>query len=283
MRSDFVIAILSILSTGIASGQARPINVAPPKVAQQPAVPIAYYAGPGVTAPELFPANLPSTFDGPCKNANGIVVMSAIVDRNGLPFDVNFYHQAGNELDEVALNLVKAEHFKAGTYENAPAPVAVFVEVDLVACEVERQEETGKKRSAHQHQSAPAQLVEIQPAPLPGSPPALNGNSPQSLPGDSPAKDSAGGPVFAPTLIHKASPQYTDAARRANLTGECVLSLTLDTNGIPHDVRLIRSLAPSLDEKAIEAVKQYRFKPAMRDGKTPVPTTFRILVEFQLN
>jgi protein TonB len=62
-----------------------------------------------------------------------------------------------------------------------------------------------------------------------------------------------------------------------------VLSLTLDTNGIPHDVRLIRSLAPSLDEKAIEAVKQYRFKPAMRDGKTPVPTTFRILVEFQLN
>src|SRR5260370_27542 len=65
--------------------------------------------------------------------------------------------------------------------------------------------------------------------------------------------------VSPPLVIHKLDPQYTDAARAAGIQGTVVLQATIDVDGAPHVVRVVRSLGFGLDENAIAAVEQWRF------------------------
>jgi TonB family protein len=89
------------------------------------------------------------------------------------------------------------------------------------------------------------------------------------------------GKVSAPQLIHSVEPQYSDAARQAKLSGICLIGLIVDANGLPQDVHVVRSLGHGLDEKAVEAVNQYRFKPAMYQGH-PVAVQVSVQVSFKL-
>ena len=90
-----------------------------------------------------------------------------------------------------------------------------------------------------------------------------------------------GGPVSAPRAKHSPQPEYSKQALDAKYQGTCVLGMIVGTDGIPRDVKVTRSLGLGLDEKAIEAVKQWKFKPAMKDGK-PVAVQISVLVEFRL-
>ena len=60
------------------------------------------------------------------------------------------------------------------------------------------------------------------------------------------------------------------------------MSFTVGPDGRPRDIHVKQSLGMGLDEKAMEAVRQYKFKPAMKDGKTPVPVELTIEVNFRL-
>ena len=91
-----------------------------------------------------------------------------------------------------------------------------------------------------------------------------------------------GGDVSAPKLVYAPDPQYSDKARQANYQGVCVISLLVDTQGRPQRVQVVRHLGMGLDKKAVEAVKEYRFEPAMRFGK-PVEVAVNIEVNFRLN
>jgi len=91
-----------------------------------------------------------------------------------------------------------------------------------------------------------------------------------------------GGGVAAPVLLYEAQPEFSDEARRAKYQGVCLISIIVDTNGNPQNPRVVRPLGMGLDEKALEAVKQFRFKPAMKDGKTPVPVQITVEVNFRL-
>jgi len=82
--------------------------------------------------------------------------------------------------------------------------------------------------------------------------------------------------VTFPKAIYTPDPPYTEEARRAKLSGFCVLSLIVGTDGLPRDVKLTRALGSGLDEKAIEAVRQWKFDPARRNG---VPVAVKIDVE----
>lgn len=90
-----------------------------------------------------------------------------------------------------------------------------------------------------------------------------------------------GGGVSPPTVLSSVDPEYSDEARRAKYTGIVVVSLIVDTQGNPQHVSVVRRLGMGLDEKAIEAVRQYKFKPAMFQGRA-VPVEVNIEVNFQI-
>jgi len=90
-----------------------------------------------------------------------------------------------------------------------------------------------------------------------------------------------GGGVSAPTLIYSPDPEFSDEARRAKYQGICVVGLVVDAGGNPQSVHIVRALGMGLDEKAIEAVRQYKFKPAMYKGK-PVAVAINIEVNFRI-
>jgi len=90
-----------------------------------------------------------------------------------------------------------------------------------------------------------------------------------------------GGGVSAPRVLENPSPDYSEEARKAKYQGTVVLWLIVDANGRPRDVRVARSLGMGLDQKAIEAVRLWKFQPAMKDG-TPVAVQINVEVNFHL-
>jgi TonB family protein len=87
--------------------------------------------------------------------------------------------------------------------------------------------------------------------------------------------------VTNPKLVFAPNPEYSVEARRAKYQGVCVVGLIVDTQGHPQRVHVIRPLGMGLDEKALEAVRQYRFKPGLHEGK-PVAVAIKIEVNFRV-
>jgi TonB family protein len=90
-----------------------------------------------------------------------------------------------------------------------------------------------------------------------------------------------GGGISAPTPVNTPDPEYTEEARNAKTQGTCVLWLIVDDQGNPRDIRVVRGLGFGLDAKAIAAVKQWKFQPAMKDGH-PVNVQISVEVGFKL-
>jgi periplasmic protein TonB len=90
-----------------------------------------------------------------------------------------------------------------------------------------------------------------------------------------------GGGVSAPVLIYSPDPEFSDEARRAKFQGVCVVGLIVDAQGNPQQVTIVRPLGMGLDQKAIEAVRQYKFRPALYQGR-PVPVAIDIEVNFRI-
>ncbi|HKD86623.1 MAG TPA: energy transducer TonB [Terriglobales bacterium] len=90
-----------------------------------------------------------------------------------------------------------------------------------------------------------------------------------------------GGGVSAPRALDTPDPEYSEEARKAKYQGTCILWLIVDPNGRPRDIKVARALGMGLDEKAIEAVRNWKFEPAMKDGK-PVAVQINVEVNFRL-
>jgi periplasmic protein TonB len=90
-----------------------------------------------------------------------------------------------------------------------------------------------------------------------------------------------GGGISAPQPVSTPDPEYTEQARVAKTQGTCILWLIVDDQGRPRDIRVVRGLGMGLDAKAIEAVKQWKFQPAMKDGR-PVNVQISVEVGFKL-
>jgi TonB family protein len=87
--------------------------------------------------------------------------------------------------------------------------------------------------------------------------------------------------VTAPSLLFKVEPEYSEEARRAKYQGVVLLYVEVDPSGRATDIRVQRSLGLGLDEKAIEAVKKWKFLPGKKDGKA-VAVAATIEVNFRL-
>jgi periplasmic protein TonB len=90
-----------------------------------------------------------------------------------------------------------------------------------------------------------------------------------------------GGGVSAPVPIYTVEPEFSEEARKAKFAGVVVVYLQVGADGLPSHVRPYKGVGMGLDDKAVEAVRQYRFKPAMENGK-PVPVEMYVEVNFQI-
>jgi len=90
-----------------------------------------------------------------------------------------------------------------------------------------------------------------------------------------------GGGVSNPILIYAPDPEFSDEARRAKYQGICVVGLIVDAQGNPQQVHIVRPLGMGLDEKALAAVREYRFKPAVFKGKA-VAVEVNVEVNFRI-
>jgi protein TonB len=90
-----------------------------------------------------------------------------------------------------------------------------------------------------------------------------------------------GNGVTKPVLISSVEPEFSDEARRSKHSGTVLIQADIDQTGQPRNLRLARSLGMGLDEKALEAVSQWRFKPGTREGKA-VTVSAVIEVSFHL-
>jgi TonB family protein len=90
-----------------------------------------------------------------------------------------------------------------------------------------------------------------------------------------------GSGVTPPSLLKEVKPDYTEDARRRGLSGDVELEIVVRRDGSVGEVRLLRGLGAGLDQRAIDAVRQWRFSPALRQG-TPVDVVVEVAVEFKL-
>jgi TonB family protein len=121
---------------------------------------------------------------------------------------------------------------------------------------------------------------------LPDASPSPNPSpSPDASPNPSPSPQSNAAPAGSgksmPELVYKMEPKYTAKARKAKVQGIVLVAMVVNAQGVPADVKVIKSLDPKLDENAIKAAKAYRFKPAVENGK-PVAKPIKVEVNYQI-
>ena len=87
--------------------------------------------------------------------------------------------------------------------------------------------------------------------------------------------------MSAPQVLFQPEPEFSEEARKAKAAGNVLVYLQVDENGRPQHVRVLRGIGMGLDEKAVAAVRQYRFKPAMKNGR-PVAVEMNVDVTFQI-
>jgi TonB family protein len=221
--------------------------------------------GPDVTAPTLNPKTLPAIEFSNCGQFfHGTVTLSFVVDAEGVPSNIRMLHPLGNDLDHLALLILTADRFKPGTRNGIPVAVREAANINLRACVITR-DESGK----------PTQRIGIN-----AQPEQSFGEIPKATENFS-AKERLARSVSPPLPLNTVEAQYTDEARKARINGVCTVTLIVDTNGFPQNPRVVKSLGHGLDEKALEAVKHYRFKPAMKDGH-PFPAMISVDVNFRL-
>ena len=90
-----------------------------------------------------------------------------------------------------------------------------------------------------------------------------------------------GGGVMAPVVLFAPEPEFSEEARKAKVSGNVLVYLQVDANGKPMNVHVLRGIGMGLDQKAVEAVSHYKFKPATENGK-PVAVEMNVAVTFQI-
>ena len=103
-----------------------------------------------------------------------------------------------------------------------------------------------------------------------GQPEPASGGTPQPLEGFVP-----------PRVLSNVDPKYSEEARKAKVQGKVVVSFDLTVAGEPTNLKVTKGLGSGLDEQAIEAVMQWRYRPATKDGE-PVSVHVAVDVNFRL-
>lgn len=241
---------------------------------------VVYHAEDGIAAPELRPTDFSPILANDCKyHGTGTVRMSLFVDSQGKSQNIVPVYPFSDDLERMALGIARIDHFAPGTKGGVPIAVAQELEIKLTLCTVNTIDEGGNRSEVLRLKSPPVQKL----LPSPNGPlttvvlfPRSSIQSPEQ-----PKLNHIGGGVSAPVPLRTPEAEYPLEQRKANVGGTCLISLIVDADGMPQDPRVVRSINEELDQKSLEAVAKYRFKPAMK-GKERVPVRMVIEVNFRL-
>ena len=270
-----LIAGMVWLGVGLAMGQEAAPTVV--RTTQPPAR--VYDIGVDVVAPQLLPMQWPVIAPDTCKEPKeGLVSLVLEVDADGVSRNVSVAGAQGTTLEKMALHIVNMDRFKPGTLKDEPVAVKWMAEVTVKGCFATKTDDAGNTSGVFRLTAQPVQEFgatarQKESAEIAS---AIAGVTPE------PGLSKVGNAVFPPAALNHVEARYSDEARIKHIEGVCLISVIVDAQGMPQNARVIRSLGYGLDEKAIEAVKKYKFKPAMKDGKTPVPVMITVQVNFRL-
>lgn len=118
----------------------------------------------------------------------------------------------------------------------------------------------------------PLRTDDLDGLPIPDAPPVVEPDGPVVV----------GGEIERPERVHSVDPAYTEPARKARIEGVVILEATIDKSGGVKNVRVLRSLPLGLTDNAVNAVKQWRYRPTALNGK-PVEVKMTVTVIFSLN
>jgi TonB family protein len=223
-----------------------PLSVAPADVAPPPH-PFSdgtYPMGPAITPPRIIDA-VPAVYPAneSAEGLRGACIVSLTIDADGLPQNAHIVHSLGDAFDAAAMEAVRRSKFEPGSWNDHPVSVRTHIRV----------------RFSADHTPAIPAIFQLK----------MGG------PGNSNQVD-----VY-PVPIHTEEAVYSEEARRKKISGVVTVSALVGVDGVPSDLRVEKSMGCGLDEKAMLSVSQYRFKPAMKDGK-PVAYRLQVQVMFKI-
>jgi TonB family protein len=212
-----------------------------------------YRQAPGILAPVLVhPIAVVGSHDLIKKCAPRTVVISAVINTDGAVGVREPQQAADSTCESAAIDAIKRSDFEPGKLNDKPVPILVCLGVSFL--------ENVKKI-----------LPNIQPCPEVLSTTAFDGRSVYRV----------GGAVKAPVPTFQPNADFSEEARRKNYQGICLIGLIVDTHGSPQKAHILRALGMGLDEKAMEAVRRWRFEPATLNSR-PVPVLITVEIEFHL-
>jgi outer membrane biosynthesis protein TonB len=232
-----------------------------------------YAVGPDVKAPEFIPTNLPPIVAEKCKKKiDGKVALSLLVDATGRTRNLMFVHPLGNDLDRLALKIVATDRFTSATRNGMPVVAAESVEVNMQACLEENHGNAGNKTYELRLRSQPVRKYESLSRPIEEAV-LTAGDTTKDSAGRSARTKPEDGLTFPVPLNHPDRDSVIEASK-PGISGSCKITYIVDTQGMPQDVRVVRSLDPVFDERFIEFIHKSRFTPAMKNGE-PIPVVGR--------
>lgn len=212
----------------------------------QSTAPKSYAFKPGESSEAVLVQKVDPVYTKEARDAGieGVVLLSFRVDDRGTPRDITLRMRLGHGLDERATEALKQWRFEPATLDGFPTTSFATAEMRF------RVDGTASSRL------------------LVGPPPQRSLTLMRS------------GQTM-PVPIRKVDPDYTQQATDARIEGAVTLSIVVNESGIPTDIKVLRPLGYGLDQKAVEAVEQWRFRPGMKDGR-PVSVPANVEVNFRL-
>lgn len=185
----------------------------------------------------------------------GACILLSTINRQGVVENIQVLKRLGIGLDENAIAAARNFRFQPATLNDQPVPVHMEIKFFF---SIIPENNSSKDQFVVTHQiGAGVEAPKIHPD---GTYEATEGVTP-------------------PKLIKYVAAEYPDLARQIDLEGICVITMTVNKEGIPENVHVTKSLEKGLDNSALNAVRKYRFRPAMFAGK-PLPVRLTVEVQF---
>jgi TonB family protein len=229
-----------------------------------------------VVAPELLTPDYSKILGSNCERTQPVwTTLTFVVDEAGVPHQILADENVDGNVATLLFAFMKSARFKPALLNGAPVAVGLSDKIAFTACYMKATDDAGKTTHRITMLAVPSQQFA-----------AWNKAPSEIMISRSPLNDTGKAKiertgVKAPVAVYTVDPAFSTQARSQNIQGTIMVTVIVDTDGSTQSIEVVRPLGYGLDQKAIEAVRKYRFKPATKDCR-PVPIFLTIAINFRL-